>query len=123
MQSKAKTVDEFLKSQPKAIRADLVKLRALVRAEAPDAVESMKYGMPVYSPAHGIDGQPMLCGFNAQKNYLAFYVGRVPESFRKRMRSFDVGKGCVRFKELDAEKAEVLQALLREVVAKKITCS
>jgi uncharacterized protein YdhG (YjbR/CyaY superfamily) len=120
MQSKAKTVDEFLKSQPEGIRADLMQLRAMVRTAAPEAVESMKYGMPVYS----VDGQPMLCGFNAQKNYLAFYVGRVPESFRRRMRTgFSIGKGCVRFKRLDADKAEILRALLREVIAKEITCA
>jgi uncharacterized protein YdhG (YjbR/CyaY superfamily) len=118
MQSTAKTVAEFLAEQPEAVRTDLIKLREIVRAEAPRTVEAMKYGMPVYS-----DGEQMICGFNAQKQYLAFYVGRVPDEFRPRMAGFSLGKGCVRFKKLDAEKSEILQALLREVVTKKITCA
>jgi ADP-ribosyl-[dinitrogen reductase] hydrolase len=44
-----------------------------------------------------LPGQPILCGFNAQKRYLASYVGRVPDALRDRMAGFSLGKGCVRF--------------------------
>jgi uncharacterized protein YdhG (YjbR/CyaY superfamily) len=118
MKSAAATVDDFLAEQPEPVRRDLAQLRAIIRAEVPQAVEGMNYGMPVYK----LPGQPLLCGFNAQKQYLAFYVGRVPDALRDRMAGFSLGKGCVRFKRLDVEKAAVLRDLLREVVAQNITC-
>ena len=43
-----KTVAEYLAAQPPAQRRRLRELRALVRAKAPDAVESISYGLPTY---------------------------------------------------------------------------
>ena len=55
MQSSAKTVSQFLKSQPADVRADLTKLRGIVRAVVPSAAETMRYGMPTY-----VDGEAMV---------------------------------------------------------------
>ena len=120
MRSAAATVDEFLQEQPEPLRKDLEQLRALVRSEAPDALEAMKYGMPSYHR----EGAPMFCAYNAQKNYLAFYVGRVPDTFREPMKAsgFSMGKGCVRFGKLDPAKLDILRNLLREVMAHGIVC-
>jgi hypothetical protein len=66
----------------------------------------MKYG----GPAYNLEGGPILCGFTAQKNNLAFYVGEVPDEFRVQMKAadFSLGKGAVRFKRLDSEKVNIL---------------
>ncbi len=95
-------------------------MRKIIRSEMPDAIEGMRYGGPIYTQAGG----PMLCGFTAQKNNLAFYVGRVPEELRVPMKAagFSLGKGAIRFKKLDPKKVEMPRALLREVLAKGITC-
>lgn len=118
MRSAAATVDDFLAELPEPVRRDLAQLRAMIHAEVPQAVEGMNYGMPVYK----VPGQPILCAFTAQKHYLAFYVGRVPDALRDRMAGFSLGKGCVRFKKLDVDKLAVLRDLLREVIAQNITC-
>jgi uncharacterized protein YdhG (YjbR/CyaY superfamily) len=120
MKSAAETVDEFLKEQPEAIRKALAEIRSLIRSEMPGAIEGMKYGGPVYTRAGG----PIVCGFMAQKNNLAFYVGRVPDELRAQMKAagFDLGKGAVRFKKLSPERAELLRTLLRQVIAEGITC-
>jgi hypothetical protein len=51
----------------------------MIRTEAPDGLEGMKYGGQVYSLSDGT----IVCGFTAQKNNLTFYVGRVPDQFRE----------------------------------------
>ena len=80
----------------------------------------MHYGGPGYSLRDGT----ILCGFTAQKHNLAFYVGHVPDEFREPMTQagFSLGKGAVRFKKLDPEKLHLLRTLLRDVIAKGITC-
>ena len=82
-----------MKQQPETLRKDLQQLRLLVRSEAPDARESMRYGGPIYTLNEG----PILCSFTAQKNNLAFYVGRVPDEIRDEMRAagFSLGKAVV----------------------------
>ncbi|MEJ7812341.1 MAG: DUF1801 domain-containing protein [Gemmatimonadaceae bacterium] len=120
MRSGAATVDDFLKEQSETIRKDLERLRRLVRSEAPEAREGMRYGGPV----HTLKAGPILCGFTAQKHNLAFYVGRVPDEIRDQMRAegFNLGKGAVRFKKLDSEKMAALRTLLRHVITEGITC-
>jgi uncharacterized protein YdhG (YjbR/CyaY superfamily) len=120
MRSDAPTVDEYLSEQSAPIRQDLEQLRQVVRAEAPLAREGMRYGAPVYTLEDG----PVLCGFTSQKHNLAFYVGRVPDELRDALRTegFNLGKGAVRFRKLDAGKLAALRTLLRRVIANGITC-
>jgi uncharacterized protein YdhG (YjbR/CyaY superfamily) len=102
MKSDAATVDNFLAEQPENLRDALAQIRHMIRMELPDAVEGMHYGGPVYR----LSGGMILCGFTAQKHTLAFYVGRVPDELRERMlqAGFSLGKGAVRFKQLDPQK-------------------
>src|SRR5712692_596434 len=88
MQSKAKTVAEYLAELPEERRAALDRLRKLVRKIAPKAVEGMQYGMPFYQ----LDGEPLVA-FAAQKNYLAIYVGdcHLVEAHRARLKGADCG--------------------------------
>jgi uncharacterized protein YdhG (YjbR/CyaY superfamily) len=120
MRSDAATVDDFLAEYHDGVRAELERLRGMVRSEAPDARETMEYGGPVYRLASG----PILCGFMAQKRNLAFYVGLVPDDLRAGLRAqgCDMGKTCVRFRRLDDGKLAALRTLLREVIARDITC-
>ena len=120
MRSDAATVDAILKEQSETIRGNLQELRRLVRSEAPEAREAMRYGGPVYTLKDG----SILCGFTAHKHNLAFYVGRVPDAIRDQMRAagFSLGKGAVRFKRLDSEKLNILRSLLQQVIASGITC-
>jgi uncharacterized protein YdhG (YjbR/CyaY superfamily) len=120
MRSDAATVDDFLKEQPEPNRKELQELRRLVRREAPEAREAMRYGGPMHTLQDGLT----LCGFTAQKHNRAFYIGRVPDAIRDQMRAagFSLGKGAVRFKRLDSEKLNILRSLLQQVIASGITC-
>lgn len=93
MQSKAKTVAEYMKGLPAAEKKVLTELRKAVKKGAPGCAEVMTYGMPTFE----LDGE-MVCAFNMQKNYLCLYV--IPEALdphRAKFKSPKAGKCCVRF--------------------------
>lgn len=48
MSRKPETVEEYIASVPAPARQRLVELRQLVRAQAPDASEGLKWGQPAY---------------------------------------------------------------------------
>ncbi|MBN2026208.1 MAG: DUF1801 domain-containing protein [Actinobacteria bacterium] len=61
-------IDDYLADLPREERAVLERLRETVRAAAPEAVETVKYKIPVFKH-HGD-----LVGFAAQKDFMSFYV-------------------------------------------------
>jgi uncharacterized protein YdhG (YjbR/CyaY superfamily) len=95
MQSKARTVDEYLAGVPDAgEREFLGRLRALIVKELPGATESMAYGMPTYQK-----DKDMLCAFNRQKNYFSLYAK--PDAIAAHaheLKGLDCGKSCIRFR-------------------------
>ncbi len=46
---KAKNVDEYIATTPREMQPKLRQIRAAIKEVAPDAVESISYGMPFYS--------------------------------------------------------------------------
>jgi uncharacterized protein YdhG (YjbR/CyaY superfamily) len=71
---KPKSVDEYLTAAPKEARPKLREVRAAIREVAPNAVESISYGMPFYSykGKQGIKGR--LCYFGLLKGNIGFYL-------------------------------------------------
>ena len=62
-----KTFAEYIKPFPPKIRSLLKEMRKAVRAAAPDAIETIKYGMPTYVQ----NGN--LVSFGAYKAHIGFY--------------------------------------------------
>jgi uncharacterized protein YdhG (YjbR/CyaY superfamily) len=117
MQSKAKNVDAYITEAPEDRKPALTRLRALIRQVAPDAVESMGYGMPTYAVGE------MLFAFASQKGYLALYVCEtaVVEKHRGRLGKLDCGKSCIRFKKPDQIPWDVISDILQEAHQKRKT--
>ena len=115
MKSEAKTVDAYLGEVPELRRPALEGLRAMVLETAPQADESMAYGMPTYR----IDGE-MLCAFASQKANLAFYLcdTAIVERHRPELEGASCGKSCIRIRRPDAalRLVPVLQGMLREAL-------
>lgn len=67
MKDKSGSVNEYIANAPSWARPTLRQMRAAIRAAAPEAKESISYGMPYYSQ----NGR--LAYFGAFKNHCSFY--------------------------------------------------
>ncbi len=63
------TVDEYIKSFPENIQVRLNQIRANIRENAPEAVESIAYNMPAYKT----DGKPLVY-FAGFTKHIGFYA-------------------------------------------------
>lgn len=86
-------VETYIASSPAEVREILQKIRAIIKEKAPEAVESLNYGMPSYK----IYGRALVY-FAAFKNHIGFYA--MPsghEKFKKELSGYKQGKGSVQF--------------------------
>lgn len=65
--SKPKTVEEYIARAPKDARSKLRSIRACVRKAAPQATESLKWGLPAFSH------QRILLTYAAFRHHIGFY--------------------------------------------------
>ena len=112
MQSKAKTVDSYLKEVPTERQAALVKLRKLCQEILDGYQESMEYGMPSYKPSGG----EVEVAFASQKNYISFYVMKKEalDKHRHKLTGLNVGKGCIRYTKPEKIDFDLVRELLAE---------
>ena len=89
-----KTIDEFIASFPKNVRDVLEELRRVIKESAPEAVETISYGIPTFD----LDGRHLV-HFSAYKKHVGFYPGGSSgiEAFRKELSQFKTSKGTVQF--------------------------
>ncbi len=89
---KPASVDAYIAQFPEEVQARLQKIRATIRAAAPDAEEVISYGMPTFRQ-HG-----NLVYFAAYKNHIGFYgTPSGHEAFEKELSMYKSGKGSVQF--------------------------
>ena len=115
VQSKAKTVAEYLAEQPPDRREALIEVREMIRRYLPPGYsEGMMWGMigyavPLERYPDTYNGQPLCyAGLAAQKNYNSLYLMGVyahPEQTRQLEEAFkdaglrlDKGKSCIHFR-------------------------
>lgn len=86
-------VEEYIKTFPEDIRNILSKIRAIIKQNAPDAVESISYGIPAYKT----NGKPLVY-FAGFKNHIGFYATPTGHSeFADELSKYKQGKGSVQF--------------------------
>ncbi len=87
----ADTVEDYLAGFDGEVRARLETMREIVRASAPDAVESMAYGMPAYK----LDKKPLVyfAGFDKHVGFYATPTGHA--AFVEDFARYKQGKGSV----------------------------
>jgi uncharacterized protein YdhG (YjbR/CyaY superfamily) len=86
--------DDYLATVPGPQRAELERIRRLVRRTVPEAEEATSYGMPAFK----YKNRPLL-GFRASKSHLSVFP-LSPEAIdaaRGELAGFDLSKGTVRF--------------------------
>lgn len=143
MQSKARTVEAYLKELPEDRRAALEALRKVFRKNLGKGYEEgMQYGMIGYYVPHSVypDGyhcdpkQPLpFAGLASQKNHMSMYMmciygidehrttfimGWEKAAAEGRARKLDMGKACIRFKKLEDVPLDVVGEAIRRVPVK-----
>ena len=87
------TTDEYIAGFPVDIQPILNQVRATIRQAAPDADESIGYGMPAYK----LKGKPLVY-FAGYKGHIGFYATPSGHTeFAKELSKYKQGKGSVQF--------------------------
>jgi len=90
--TKPKDIDEYIAGFPKDIQNTLEQLRSTIKKAAPEAEETISYGIPAFK----MNGS--LVYFAAYSNHIGFYPrvsGIAP--FKKELSMYKGGKGTVQF--------------------------
>ena len=93
MNQPSTAVTEYILKFPLKVQEKLNQMRETIRANAPEAIESMAYGMPAYKT-----NKKPLVYFAGYKNHIGFYAtpnGHV--AFAAELAQFKGGKGSVQF--------------------------
>ena len=112
MKSDNKTVDQYIKTFPENTQSILEQIRNAIIKNAPNAIESISYGMPAYKTF----GKPLVY-FAGYKNHIGFYAlpsGNI--AFQKELAKYKTGKGSIQFP-LDQE---IPYELIREIVTFRV---
>jgi uncharacterized protein YdhG (YjbR/CyaY superfamily) len=101
------SITEYINAAPKKARKKLREMRACVRAAAPGAEESLKWGMPAFSYRR------ILVMFAAFKQHIGFFpTTAAVKAFAKELSKFTTGRGSIQFP---------LEKPLPSVLVRKIT--
>ena len=111
MNNQSTDIDGYLSTLPDDQRAALETLRRTISTAAPDAVESISYGMPTFK----YQGRPLIY-FGAAKNHCAIY-GPAVDAFRDELAGYDASKGTIRFQPARPLPAAFVKKLVRARVA------
>lgn len=93
MDKSIKTVAEYIGSFPPETQTILQEIRQVIKKNAPEAEESIGYGMPAYK----LNKKPLVY-FAAFKNHIGFYATPTGhEAFAEELSKYKQGKGSVQF--------------------------
>ena len=109
--TKPTTIDEYLASLPDDARTTLSAMRAMVRAAAPDAVESISYGIPTFKHK----GRPLFY-MAALKHHCAVY-GMNWDKHQDEIAGYELEKGTLRFPKDKPLPETLVRSLVNERMA------
>jgi uncharacterized protein YdhG (YjbR/CyaY superfamily) len=87
------SVEEYLQDFPADVQEQLRLLRALILQTAPDAVESISYGMPAYK----LNGVPFVYFGGYPKHIGLYATPNTHSAFAGELSAYKQGKGSVQF--------------------------
>jgi uncharacterized protein YdhG (YjbR/CyaY superfamily) len=91
--STASSIDEYIAESPPEAQRALAELRALIKASAPGATETISYAIPTFD----LNGRHLV-HFAAFAKHIGFYpTGSGVEGFKEEIRPYRSGKGSVQF--------------------------
>jgi uncharacterized protein YdhG (YjbR/CyaY superfamily) len=116
-----KNVDAYMAAAPKDVQVKLREVRAAVREAAPDAVESISYGMPFYSFKGETGFKARLCYFGLLKNRIAFYMRPMAiEGHLDEVSEYQTTKSALQFPLDRPIPVSLIKKLVREGIKKHV---
>lgn len=139
MQSKAKTVAEYMKELPEDRRAAVEAVRKVILANLDKGfVEQMSYGGVCYCVPHSIYPAGYHCdpkqalpyaGVGSQKNHIGIYLfclyndegdlQTFVREWKATGKKLDMGKSCIRFKKIEDVPLEVVGRAIKRATLKR----
>lgn len=107
------SVDEFIKRYPKSIQQMLKALRACIKTHAPEATETISYGMPAYK----LNGPLVYFGVHAK--HIGFYpTGEGVKAFEKKINQlgYAYSKGAIQFPLDQPIPVDLVEAIVKHRV-------
>jgi uncharacterized protein YdhG (YjbR/CyaY superfamily) len=93
MDRKAKSIDEYLSKVEPQHRAELERIRALVKQLVPGVEETMSYGMPTLKYK-----ERSLVYFTASKNHMSFFPSSwAIEELKDKLKGYKTTKHAIQF--------------------------
>jgi len=90
--ARPKSITEYIDAAPKEAQKKLREMLACIRKSAPEAKESLKWGMPAFSYRR------ILVTFAAHKTHIGFYpTPSAVSAFAKELSKFVTAKGSIQF--------------------------
>jgi uncharacterized protein YdhG (YjbR/CyaY superfamily) len=87
-----KSIDEYIAAAPEGVQPILRRTRALIRAAAPDAKETIAWGMPTFRGHHN------LVHYASHKAHLGLYPGaEAMAHFQDALKEYKTSKGAIQF--------------------------
>ena len=110
------TIDQYLAGFPDDVRAILEQVRSVIRQEAPEAQETIKYAIPTFM----LKGKNLV-HFAAFKNHIGFYATPSGhEAFKAELSAYKQGKGSVQFPLDEPMPLDLIRRIARFRVAETL---
>ena len=107
-------VDTYMQNLEGDRRSALEQVRLLILQTVPGVKETMRYRMPTY------ELDEVICSFASQKHYMSLYMDvELVEQHSDALKHLDVGKSCIRFKNIEDLPLETVQHILKETAQKQ----
>lgn len=94
MNTEVSTIDDYIAMQSKEVQLKLIQLRELIQQLAPDATETISYGMPAFKYANS-----MLVYFAGFKKHCSLFpanAGLIKE-LEEDLKKYKTSKGTIQF--------------------------
>jgi uncharacterized protein YdhG (YjbR/CyaY superfamily) len=109
------TIDDYIAQYPQDLQQILVKIRAVIKEAAPEAVEKISYQMPAFY----LNGS--LVWFGVYKHYIGFYPKESGiEAFKEELSAYNGTKGAVHFPFNQPMPYELISKIVKFRVAENL---
>ena len=101
-------IDEYLEKIDDSQKAELERIRKIVKQTVPEAEETISYGMPAFKY-----NKKYLIGFAAFKNHMSIFPTSSPiEAVKQKLDKFELAKGTIQFTKDNPVPESIIQEIL-----------